>query len=383
MKSSSVLALLVLVAVIVAGLMALARTPASETPGGLAPVHTSGTEPAGDSPAPTGPEDLEHEAGSELHPSGRATVPEGADEPGQGTLQLVASDAITGQPVPRFWMKQDAMVDAASTGGPFLSDPDSGTVTLAHTEWDAADPLEKRSFLVSSPRHTPQSVELNRPRRDGEKLTLRLLRAASIVGTVRDGSSAPLPSARVTLQYHGPAADFTGELGEPVPLPDSYQGSTLRLTDAEGEYAFSQLPPGVYVTQVQQATALHASDPIFVRPGEWSLGDHWLDEHVRLTVTVTQADGTASANTRILLVQAEPPLNESLDEGVEIMTAKYTDAEGRATVGPLSPGAYGVYIQSDDGVAAPMALEVAETSRSVLELFARLRQDESRQDESR
>jgi hypothetical protein len=378
MKTRSVLALLVLAALVALGLMALARTPSSSGGGDLTPVDVSDVVPAENQPSLQEPTELLRGTDGSTGEAERSTAPTGAPGLGQGTLQVTALDAITGQPVKRFWMKQDAMLDAASASKPLLSDPMNGSIALAHTEWDSTPAVQERAFVVSSPRHSPMNVSLRRPRGSAEKITLRLLRAASIVGTVRDGSSAALTGARVTLEYHGPAANFGGELGEPVPWPEGYQGPTLRLTGDAGEYSFSHLPAGVYRTRVQQGSALHGSDPILVRAGEWSVGDHWLDEHVRLNVVVRKADGTAAVDTRVLLVEAEPPLNASLGEDVAITTSRYTSTEGRATLGPLTPGNYGVYVQSDDGFAAPLTLEVTETSHSLLQLSLRLERDDAR-----
>lgn len=378
MKTRSVLALLALAAVVALGLMALARTPSSSASRDLTPVDVSDVVPAEAQGSPQEPTELLGGADGATGEAQRSTAPTEAPGLGQGRLRVTALDAITGQPVKRFWMKQDTMLDAASAGKPLLSDPKNGSITLAHTEWDSTAAMEERAFVVSSPRHSPMNVSLRRPRGSAEKTTLRLLRAASIVGTVRDGSSAALTGARVTLEYHGPAASFGGELGEPLPWPEGYQGPTLRLTNDAGEYSFSHLPAGVYRTRVQQGSALHGSDPILVRAGEWSVGDHWLDEHVRLNVVVRKEDGTAAVDTRVLLVEAEPPLNSSLGEDAAITTSRYTSADGRATLGPLTPGNYGVYVQSDDGFAAPLSLEVTETSRSVLQLSLRLKRDDPR-----
>ena len=380
MKSGSIVALIVLAAVIIAGMISLARTPSSDPRGTIAPVNTDAEVPSHEPSEADAPAGLSPVESVDLDGVGRDTTRPSTLEPTVGTLTVRAVDAITGQPVGRFWLKPDGVTELASKGGPLLSK--DGAITLPHTLWlpteEGQPPLPSLPFLVSSPRHLPMSVELDQLRRADEERRLELLRAASIVGTVRDGSSAPLASARVTLKYYGSTSEFADASGEPIPLPDAYQGPTLRLTDAAGEYSFSQLPPGVYHTHVERAGTEHVSDPIFVKSGEWSLGDHWLDEYVRLTVTVLQADGTAAVDARILLVDAAAPLNASLDDGIEIKASRYTDAQGRATLGPLSVGEYGVYFQSDDGAAAPMTLEVTEASRSILELVTHLNRTDDR-----
>lgn len=379
MKSGSATALLLLGVVIVAGMIAFARNPGAELPNQAVPIGPQeGSVAEGGAVDPSipdsGPAELQPDTGM----TERATAIPSEEDLGSGTLRVLAVDAITGEPVRRYWMKRNSIEDLTSQDRPLLSEPKTGALTLSAEQWDGEPSATMRSFLVSAPQHAPLSVTLERPRRDGQKQRIELQRAASIVGIVRDGSSAPLASARVSLEYHGTVLEFTGEFGDPKPFPDSYDGPTLRLTDAAGKYAFGQLPGGVYRTLVEQASARHGSDPISVRPGGWSLGDHWLDEHARLTVTVFKADGTAAPKTRLLLVEATPPLAPVLGEKIVLTANQYSDADGRATFGPLAVGDYGLYSQSDDGFAAPIACKVTETSRSVLELTVRLKPSEAR-----
>ena len=379
MKSGSAAALLLLGVVIVVGMIAFARNPGAELPNQAVPIGPQEGSAEGDGAVDpgfpeSGPTELQPDTGT----TERATATPSEEDLGSGTLRVLAVDAITGEPVRRYWMKRDSVADLTSQDRPLLSEPKTGTLTLSAEQWDGESSEAVCSFLVSSPHHTPLSVMLDRPRRDGQKQRIELQRAASIVGTVRDGSSAPLVSARVSLEYHGAALEFTGELGDAKPFPDSYHGPTLRLTDAAGEYAFGQLPPGIYRTLVEQASARHGSDPITVRPGEWSLGDHWLDEHVRLTVTVCKEDGTVAPKTRLLLVEATPPLAPVLGEKIVLTANQYSDTDGRSTFGPLAVGDYALYFQSDDGFAAPIACKVSETSRSLLELTVNLKSSEAR-----
>ena len=99
---------------------------------------------------------------------------------------------------------------------------------------------------------------------------------------------------------------------------------------------------------------------------------------MRLAVLVLRSDGRSAEGSRVLLLPEPPdskpvdPLNASLPDSPEKLITRYTDEEGRATLGPLGIGRYLVFIQSDDGQVAPRRLQVDEPSRSILELEFRL-----------
>lgn len=378
MKTAAFAAILVLGALILAGTFLLGTSPGADNAALPATVDRAEPDATGGlstmaGPAGT-PEDL-----MAREPE-RAKVQETAATH-DGTVRLRVVDALTGQAVLKYWARRSGMIDMASIQPPRLSDPATGKLVLPGSVWLGADPDAPAEFLVSAPLYEPLTTSLEGPGPRDLERTVKMTRAAGIVGVVRDGSSAPLPSARVNLEFLGASEGFSTATGAPAPMPESYEGATLRRTDETGRYAFGHLPPGVYRTRASRDGTVHLSDPIFVAAGRWSLGDHWLDEHVRLAVVVTDPDGLAAEKSRILLLPIDPEtaeplaLNTLLPDDAEKPVTRYTDTEGRATLGPLSAGTYRVFVQSDDGQAPPQEFHLVEGSRSILELDFHLQPD--------
>jgi uncharacterized membrane protein YvbJ len=51
---------------------------------------------------------------------------------------------------------------------------------------------------------------------------------------------------------------------------------------------------------------------------------------------------------------------------------RYTDQDGRATLGPLEPGTYDVSVQSTDGVAEPRSFTIKDDDSSLVDLHLQL-----------
>ena len=386
MKTAALAAILVLGALILAGTFFLGDPSGADDPTHPTTVDRTGSEAIGEAgPLPEPDADLEHLDAREPE---RAEVPN-APATSSGSVRLRVKDSMTGQPVLKFWARRSAMMDMAAIDPPRLSDPATGSLLLPGALWlsdEASAPAASATeVLVSAPLYEPLNILLEGPGPRTIERTVEVKRAAGIVGIVRDGSSAALPSARVNLEYLGTRASFSPDTAEAAQMPETYQGATLRRTDEAGRYAFGHLPPGVYRTRASRDGTVHLSDPIFVAAGRWSLGDHWLDEHVRLAVVITDPAGLAAQESRILLLAIDPEtaeplsLNTLLPDDAEKLVTRYTDAEGRATLGPLSAGTYRVFVQSDDGQAPPQEFHVVEGSRSILELDFHLQPEPLRQ----
>lgn len=382
MKSAAIAAIALLGALILAGVFFLGEKQSTDAPATIGRT----AEGERDSPLAGAEADLmspESDGGLDpVEPTDRVGATE-ATIARSGQLELKVVDAMTGEGVPKYWVKPSEVRDMASPSAPLLADPASGRATLPATLWNADAPLSPADFLVSAPLFEPHTVSLEGPGAASRTRTIELPRASAIVGVVRDGASAPVPAARVTLEFLGSVPGLRPETSETMPLPDAYQGPTLRRTDGSGRYSFGRLPPGAYRTRVERDGTVHVSDPISVQAGRWSFGDHWLDEHVRLTVTVLDPAGVAAKDSRVLLVPASPDsdvsgsLNDLLSEESGKLVTRYTDAEGRATLGPLSEGHYHVSIQSDAGEAFAQMFQVEEASRSIVDLEFRLTESKS------
>ncbi|MEM1451178.1 MAG: carboxypeptidase-like regulatory domain-containing protein [Planctomycetota bacterium] len=214
---------------------------------------------------------------------------------------------------------------------------------------------ERATVLVSAPRYVAREVALDRA---GVEV-VRLERATSLVGTVRDGQSALVKGARVVLEYLGPTLD--GASGDAEALP--FDGPTLRRTDERGEYAFTGLAPGVYRATCSVGSATHTSRPTLVADDAWTRVDHWLAEATRLSVQVARPDGLPAARARLLVTRP--------GEGAPALT-RYTDEEGRATLGPLDPGTYDVAVQSRDGETSPRSLTIHDDGQAFVDLHLQL-----------
>ena len=213
----------------------------------------------------------------------------------------------------------------------------------------------RATILVSAPQYTTRDVAIDR----AGAHEVRLERATSLIGTVRDGQSALVPDARVTLEFLG--ADFDGLTEEAEPL--AFKGATLCRTNADGQYAFTNLAPGVYRTVAVIDGAEHTSRPTQVHAGAWVMTDHWLDEATRLLVQVDQPDGLPAARSRLLL---------SEDGASTHVLTRYTDDDGRATLGPLDPGKYNVSVQSTDGVTDPQSFTIEDDGQAAFDLHIQL-----------
>ncbi|MEM8712831.1 MAG: carboxypeptidase-like regulatory domain-containing protein [Planctomycetota bacterium] len=299
------------------------------------------------------------------------------------TLTLRVEDETTGQPVARFWVRRDATGAMESRGRAAVSDPDSGAVQLVAADWAGeTGPVE---FLVSSPLHAPATFALNPPVGSSSVETVRLARSSAIVGTVRDGASAPLAAARVTLSYLGdhphPADSSSGVGDREAAFPEGYGGPTLRRTAEDGAFHFGQLPPGRFRISVERDGVTRLSGPLTVEPGRWTIADQWLDEHVRLSINVVDSEGAPTSGTRVLLLKLNEAFStdlaavedafsgesDVLPDGCQIAATRYTDGEGNAVLGPLQEGRYGAFVQSDAGTCLPAAVTVSASSPSLIE----------------
>lgn len=321
---------------------------------------------AADDPGTPSPGRVGDDAGARAEPDGVPALPDapagltgaGRDEGTTeevarpaGPLKVRAVDAWSGAPVRIFHVVSMGFGELGS-GVLARSDRDTGVAGVPRAE--ASAPLGVRAAG-----YRPAEFLLE-PGFPVAEHTVRLERSASVVGTVRDGASAPLASAAVHLEFLGsdPAAIPPG--AEPV----AFAGPTLRRTRADGTYAFTDLPSGAYRTRVEVAGASVRSDRVIVVPGEWRTVDHWLDEHTRLSVTVLTPEGGPSARTRVLLFRE--------DEEEEPAAARYTGEGGTATLGPLAEGTYSLRIVSDHGHADPTSVLVSADGSSNMSRTVRL-----------
>lgn len=270
------------------------------------------------------------------------------------TLRVV--DDRTGLTIPTAWFQRSEFGALDRRAQRHDASPGRKPVRLHVTE-------SRATVLVAAPRYATQDVLIDRP---GE-IEVRLTRATSIQGAVLDGRSAGVSSARVTLEFLGSTLDGVTEESEAIPI----KGPTLRRTDADGRYVFSNVAPGVYRTVVEVEGAKHASRPRLVLAGEWLDVDHWLDESTRLAVQVDRPDGLPAARARLLVQR---------DGDAEPTLTRYTGEDGRATLGPLDPGSYRVSVQSVDGTAIPQSLSIQDDGRAVVDLHLQLARAAARGD---
>lgn len=259
------------------------------------------------------------------------------DEPEPFSSTVRAVDARTGVRVMRFWIRASGFGDLASDVRRWRADPLTGEVSI-----DLDSPPGPLSVLAD--RYITRDFTPD----PGPRTTVRLERATSIVGVVRDADSAPVESARVDLVWYGEDGD---DGDEPRESPEGV--ATLRRTDENGEYAFTKLPPGRWATRVTFGGVERTSAPRSARYGEWTHVDHWIDEGRRIVVDVTRPDGSPSETSRVLVskVDVEDPI-----------LARYSDSDGRVTLGPLEPDAYRLMVVSDHGAHDPIDVVVPEVS---------------------
>lgn len=178
---------------------------------------------------------------------------------------------------------------------------------------------------------------------------VRLVRCTTVRGVVRDSLGAPMARASVRLVREG----------EPGAVD---LATTLRRTDGAGAYAFDALPPGTYRTVVEANGRTHRSRAVQVGPGEWSEVDHRLPAAATLAVIVDGPDGVPAERARLLLTRADG----------DVLRTAYTDADGRAEVSPLLPGAYELRVQSVDGTAPHHPLTIQEGDQGLVDLRIQL-----------
>ena len=269
-----------------------------------------------------------------------------ADEGFLATLRVV--DASTGLTIPTAWFQRSEFGALDRRAQRHDAAPGKESVRLWIDGTHA-------TVLVAAPRYQTKDVALDR----AGAHDVRLERATSLGGTVRDGQSAPVPAALITLEYLGSTLDGLSDDAEPLAI----KGPTLRRTDADGRYAFTDLAPGVYRTVATIDGAVHTSRPRLVHAGEWVDTDHWLDEATRLVVQVDGPDGLPAARARLLVSRKNTTLQT---------LTRYTDRDGRATLGPLEPGIYDVTVQSTDGVAEPHSFTIEDDGSALVDLHIQL-----------
>ncbi len=376
MRFAPIATIIALGAAILAGALYLGGEPEKGAPTTIGHAEAAGEEGQAVAAEPEGLPPVESSVLTPVAPATRTEAPTVAAATG-GAMNVRVTDGITGQVIKKYWVAAAGTMDMTSKPAPYLSNPKTGLTQLPAPIWQGLAKGAMKEFTVSAPMYAPLLVSLAAPGAADVDRTIEMTRSTAIVGVVRDGSSAPLAAARVTLEYLGPLGEFNAGQADAVPLPDSYDGPTLRRTNDAGRYSFGHLPAGVYRTRVQRDGTTHLSDPIFAQAGRWALGDHWLDEHVRLAVTLVQATGEPAVASRILMLAAPEGglpagVTPALPEDAEILVSRYTDEEGRATLGPLSLGQYTIYVQSDEGTTLPKELAIQEGSRSILELDLQL-----------
>ncbi len=312
------------------------------------------TEPK--APALTRPEEVAAPLRSDPPPDGERW-PEGTP---LGSVQVTAIDGLDRTPVLRFWVERDQLVDVAAEVVRFPSDPASGAARVPRLGKGSAEPV-----TIHSPAYRPAQAALG----SGEALEVRLERATCLVGRVVDGASAPLPSARVYLEYLGPldaSLEVAGPSTQPpaIAFPESYGGGTLRRTDNEGRFAFTKLPAGIYRTRVEVDGTEASSAPRYVRSSAWTTSDHWLDQHARLVARVLRPDGTPAPSARLSLTPVDPTGGSPASEP---SASRYTDETGEVVIGPLTPGRFRVTIQSDDGGFSPVEIDIRPDGPSIVD----------------
>lgn len=261
---------------------------------------------------------------------GREAAP--AEDPLSRTMVLTAVDGVTGEPVPRFRAQRSGAGEIGRGTEPFRTGPGETTLTVPITDPPGL-------FTVLAANYTPQEIQPDGPgfRR------VELARATAIVGTVRDAASAAVPAARITLERRM----TDPETGAPTwGAPD---GLSLNKTDKDGFYAFAGLPPGTYRTSALAGTVRHVSDGQSVTAGDWTTIDHWLSEDGTVSVELVRPDGSPSARSRIMLGSGEAQNGEPI-------LARYTDNNGRASLGPLESGTYELTVLSDHGTLSPITI---------------------------
>ncbi|MEM9380417.1 MAG: carboxypeptidase-like regulatory domain-containing protein [Planctomycetota bacterium] len=254
-------------------------------------------------------------------------------------------DATTGLEVRTAWFQRSAI---GASEARFDAQREGENTTLRVEDASA-------TVLVSAPRYVARSVTLERAGVEA----VRLQRATSLIGTVRDAQSGLVSGARVSLEYLGTSLSGVGTDAESLP----FDGPTLRRTDERGEYAFTGLAPGVYRATCSVDGATHASRPTLVTGGAWTRTDHWLTEATRLSVQVARPDGLPAARARLLVTRPG-------ESGPSL--TRYTDEDGRATLGPLDPGTYDVAVQSRDGETSPRSLTIHDDGQAFVDLHLQL-----------
>ncbi|MEL6427559.1 MAG: carboxypeptidase regulatory-like domain-containing protein [Planctomycetota bacterium] len=318
---------------------------------------------------PAGREDPARRAGqgAELEapaadPAPLAELPAGADaarsagrvEPVAGpTFDVVALDAATGERVARFWVKRDAFAEVAAGVERFQADPETGLATLGRSAPPSPLSVRAPGYVQA------QAME---PAPPGARVEVRLTRESSIAGIVRDGASAPVPAARVWLEWYGPDKDALAGDGDPL----EYEGARFVRTDREGAYRFNGLTPGVYATRAEVGGVTVRSDRAWVDEGEWAEIDHWLEQHAAVLARVLAPDGTPAPKSLVLLTRAEE------DAGAQPAARGYTGDDGRVTLGPLGAGRYRVVVVSDAGRSPVGFVTVPDRGSSEIDHEVRL-----------
>ncbi len=334
-KTPTLVGLVLFVAAALTGAWWLLRQGSSDLLDGGNPGAPAQVTP--DSGAPAAPDlvpmDLTRDPkGTVGEGPGRESAP--GTGTGSGEVVIAAVDALTGDAIPRFWAKRSGAGEIGRETERFQAGP--GETRLAI---DIGDPPGLLTVLGA--KYAPKEIRLDRP----GFLRVELDRSTSIVGTVRDGTSAVVPGARVTLERQVRDPESSAMTWGPP------KDASLGRTDKEGQYAFSNLPPGTYRTSALAGTVSHTSDGHTVKVGEWTTIDHWLSEDGTLSVELVRPDGSPSAKSRIMLGNGEAQNGEPI-------LARYTDESGRAVLGPLERGTYELTVLSDHGTLKPVSISL-------------------------
>jgi len=333
---------------------------------GLALVLTTGCGEPPPPPAPPAPLDLEAELDmlEAVRASGeRSDRPEAAAAAGEADADTLAVGArlidASFRPLAQgelVWCEADpyglpverARASADANGTLWL--------TLPRTALAGDGPL----FLASAPGCVRRLLGSGTARLSGATINLgevQLAPAGELAGRVRDEAGRPLADARVWLgELAADAAQAEPELARFYPELAPLDGWLVGVSDADGNFALSNVPPGSWDLLVLASPAAERRLPALARvtveagaraaAGELVLGAPAAGELLHGTVR-----GAGGAHARLLLVPANGRMLPRLVGGM-------ADLDGRFSL--LVPAATSWVVEARDaeGQFAPVRSEV-------------------------
>ncbi len=163
------------------------------------------------------------------------------------------------------------------------------------------------------------------------------LRPTAVRGQVRSAENgAPVGGARVSLRH--------------LPTAETPEFLVTGFAGADGRFDYPRVLPGTYRVEVTADGFARQDQPLVVAAGDAPELDLLLDRSAGLELEVRLADGSPARSVHLLAQDAAGRL------GAAVTLA--ADANGRAKLSTLAPGAWTLYVSSSAAALASVSVEV-------------------------